>query len=142
VDDSKLKIKQTKYPVDEKINNMNCITCDNIDNISGNYTKAKKYTQIEILKQKQALQTNNNFYNGINISNVIAIFPKYNDINDFNCNIITYIGNDFGKNSRKYHGPVNISKLKITLYDNKGNIVDFNGCDWNISLTAKSLYKL
>lgn len=142
VDDSKLKIKQTKYPVDEKNNNMNCITCDNMDNISGNYTKAKKYTQIEILKQKQALQTNNIFYNGINISNVIAIFPKYNDIKGFNCNIITYIGNDFGKNSRKYHGPVNISKLKITLYDNKGNIVDFNGCDWNISLTAKSLYKV
>ena len=41
--------------------------------------------------------------------------------------------------SRRYFGPVRISKLRFTLYDEFGNIVDLNGADVTISIEIEQL---
>ena len=42
---------------------------------------------------------------------------------------------------RTYFGPVNLSKLKITLYDDRGNIVNLNQQDWSFTLIVEQMYK-
>lgn len=41
---------------------------------------------------------------------------------------------------RKYFGPVNITKLKITILDELGRVIDFNNTDYSISLRIEQLY--
>ena len=45
----------------------------------------------------------------------------------------------FMKSNRKYYNPVKLSKLKITFLDDKGHKINFNGCDWNLSLLTKNI---
>ena len=42
--------------------------------------------------------------------------------------------------SREYFGPVDIHKLKITLFDEYGRIIDLNNMDWSFTLTFEKLY--
>ena len=42
--------------------------------------------------------------------------------------------------SRNYFGPVNIEKLRITLYDEYGRILNLNNMDWSCSLMFECLY--
>jgi hypothetical protein len=47
----------------------------------------------------------------------------------------------FRENKRIYFGPVNIDRLKLTLLDDRGNIVDLHGGDWNVTLISENLYQ-
>jgi hypothetical protein len=42
---------------------------------------------------------------------------------------------------REYHGPIEIEKLQIQLFNDKGFPLTFNGVDWNITLSTEHLYK-
>jgi hypothetical protein len=42
--------------------------------------------------------------------------------------------------SRNYFGPVNIEKLRITLYDEYGRIINLNNMDWSCSLMFECMY--
>lgn len=134
-----LKLQPKVYPMDDK--NMNCIDCSNASEFNGKYTKAEQYAQIELLKNKRinSTQTYNDY---LNVNNVLAIIP-FHHINNTNAkfsSIMSFDSSYFIKKNRKYFGPVDLTKIKFTLYDDYGNIVDFNECDWNFSLIAKSLY--
>ena len=50
-------------------------------------------------------------------------------------------GGTLQDNKRVYFGPVNIERLRIKLLDDKGNIVNLNGCDWCITLISENLYQ-
>ena len=95
-------------------------------------------------KRRQLAPTTNN------ILATIPIIKKSNITEDGSGNIIsmtsninsilTYSGLDeFTK--REYFGPVNIERLQISLYDDKGNYVDMNGIDWSFTLKIKQLYQ-
>ena len=43
--------------------------------------------------------------------------------------------------SREYHGPVDIEKVSIKIYDDKGKILNLNGQDWTMTLLSNHLYK-
>jgi hypothetical protein len=43
--------------------------------------------------------------------------------------------------TRDYFGPVTLQRLKITLVDDNGFIVNLNGNDWSFTFAAKSLYE-
>jgi hypothetical protein len=54
-----------------------------------------------------------------------------------------YVNPDVEKNYiRKYFGPVDIMRLKISILDELGRIVDFNNSDYSISLRIEQLYDL
>lgn len=42
--------------------------------------------------------------------------------------------------SRNYFGPVSIEKLRITLYDEYGRIINLNNMDWSCSLMFECIY--
>ena len=91
---------------------MNCITQGNMDNITGNYTKATKYSQIEILKQKNNMNNNNFLNNNLNVNSILAIIP-FNPSNShitFN-KMISYSFSNETKYNRKYFGPIDIEKV-------------------------------
>ena len=44
-------------------------------------------------------------------------------------------------NKRIYFGPVNINRMRITLLNDKGNLVNLNGADWSITLISENLYQ-
>jgi hypothetical protein len=43
---------------------------------------------------------------------------------------------------RRFFGPVNIQKLRITLYDDLGYILDLNGMDWALELAFECVYSM
>ena len=45
------------------------------------------------------------------------------------------------QNTRDYFGPVDIDRLKIKLVDDRGEIVDLRGLDWNFTLSIEQLYQ-
>jgi hypothetical protein len=42
---------------------------------------------------------------------------------------------------REYFGPVDITQLSISLYDDKGHSLDLNGFDWSCTLMVKCIYQ-
>ena len=42
---------------------------------------------------------------------------------------------------REYHGPIDIEKLSIKIFDDKGNLLNLNGSEWSMTLVSKHLYK-
>jgi hypothetical protein len=43
--------------------------------------------------------------------------------------------------TRSYFGPVTIEKLRLTLYDEYGRVVNLNNMDWSVSLSMSCLYE-
>lgn len=42
---------------------------------------------------------------------------------------------------REYFGPVDLTQLSISLYDDKGHLLDLNGFDWSCTLMVKCIYQ-
>jgi hypothetical protein len=42
---------------------------------------------------------------------------------------------------RTYFGPVNIDRMRVTLLDDKGNVINLNGAEWSITLITENLYQ-
>lgn len=75
-------------------------------------------------------------------SNVIARFNlayQISDIGSYQRTDSSSIANPFCA-KREYFGPVNIQKLEFTLYDDLGNILDLNNCDWSCTLAFEKQY--
>ena len=45
------------------------------------------------------------------------------------------------ENKRIYFGPVNLVRMRISLIDDMGNLVNLNGADWNVTLISDILYQ-
>jgi hypothetical protein len=53
----------------------------------------------------------------------------------------TSFGANLLLNERRYYGPVDITKMKVRLVDDKGNTINLNGADWNMSIIVNELYQ-
>jgi hypothetical protein len=51
------------------------------------------------------------------------------------------LGSSMAYNRRTYFGPVNIERLRVSLQDDKGNLLNLNGADWSMSVIVEHLYK-
>lgn len=90
----------------------------------------------------------NNYYisaytDSINSNNIIA---RINMASIQQSNGVYQTGEDDGfstqiNRSRQYFGPVNIEKLRITLYDEYGRIVNLNNMDWSCALMFEQVYE-
>jgi hypothetical protein len=70
----------------------------------------------------------------------IGIIPMKHTGLDFG-DVFIENGGGMPINERSYFGPVNISRLAIKLLDDKGNILNLNGCDWSFSFVCDTLYQ-
>jgi hypothetical protein len=101
-------------------------------------TQAQIYTINEIIKTRN--KTISFRSKAPTNSDTFAIIPiKYGSMTTGQ--LYTEISGQFQDNKRIYFGPVDIDRLRITLLDDKGNIVDLHGGDWCITLISENLYQ-
>jgi len=62
-------------------------------------------------------------------------------INDAPATPLVDFSGPLQNNIREYFGPVDITNLHVTLYDDKGYPLGLNGVDWSFTILVKSLYQ-
>lgn len=101
-------------------------------------TQAQIYTINEIIKNRN--KTISFRSKAPTNSDTFAIIPiKYGSMSTGQ--LYTELSGQFQDNKRVYFGPVDIDRLRVTLLDDKGNIVDLHGGDWCITLISENLYQ-
>ena len=150
IDNEKMFIKKPVY-FSNLDNSLNCITEDNFDSyVNMNFerngdkftrtqlTKAQLYTALSINNYRSNYNTKNSKIDTANINNVIAVIPFESKSLIWGQSLFMSDKNRF---ARKYFGPVDITKMKIGLYDDKGNILNLNGQEWSMTLKTKHQYQ-
>lgn len=103
-------------------------------------TQSQIYSINEINSQKKEESNRTVSYNNSNIMAIIHL-PSIT-LNEDNRGMSYNIEfNNQSLNTRIYFGPVCIEKLDISLYDDKGNILNLHGHDWSLTMIAEELYK-
>jgi len=101
-------------------------------------TQNQQYSINEILKSRQNVE--NIKLTSPSIDNFFAIIPFDTDNLSFGDTITERVIVD-NVNERIYFGPVDIERLKITLMDDTGNILNLNGAEWTFTLISEELYQ-
>jgi len=126
--------------------NLDCLTPSNITTstqmnnamVDTGLTRAQIYTRAQINQNKILVNQQNNYLEPNVQNNVLAIVP-------FESFMTTTWGHkyftDKNKYVREYHGPVEIEKLQIRLFDDKGYEMNFNGANWSLTMITENLYK-
>lgn len=97
-------------------------------------TQAQLYTANEILLNRSDEKERPTAPNNSNIFGIITL-PLNIDEREYG---ISSFDIAF---KRHYFGPVNIDRLKVSLLDDKGNILNLGGRDWFFSIKATELYQ-
>jgi hypothetical protein len=123
-----------------------------MDKLNQTYTTRQQYvpsaprilTQSQLYTINEIIKNNERSYEyklkAPVVSDTFAILPlklsnpKFGDV-------YTEFSGSIQDNKRDYFGPVNISRLRIKLLDDKGNVVNLNGCDWCITIISDNLYQ-
>lgn len=113
---------------------------------SNNLTQNQIYSITEIMNNNvNAESLNGNvpiskYSYGPFISDVLAIVPiKTGGVTNGQTIIID--GGTLQTQNRKYFGPINLNRLLITLYDDRGHIVNLNNSNWSFTLLVDQIYK-
>jgi hypothetical protein len=109
-----------------------------IPNAPTRLTQAQLYSANQIMENRR--NTTNIRTPGPTTTDVLAVIPLKVGGLSFGDKYIEF-GSSLLQNERVYFGPVNISRMRITLRDDKGNIVNLNGADWSFSLISTHLYE-
>ncbi len=105
-------------------------------------TPGKTYTarQLASFQEKvRSVQAQENSYSrGPYVKDVFSMIPlKTGPVGG----TFTEFGGTLQNQDRMYFGPVNIHRLSIKLMNDRGDIVDLNGMDWNFALVCEQLYR-
>jgi len=103
-------------------------------------TFSQIYTFNQISANRGGSGTNKNREMGPKTSDVFAVIPLRPQGLSIGQHYIDY-GPSLLTNQRVYFGPVVINKLRVTLRDDKGHIVNLHGNDWSFSLVTEELYE-
>jgi len=57
-----------------------------------------------------------------------------------NGSVYVEFGGTLQNQERLYFGPVNISRMKVQLVSDRGDVIDLNGANWSFSLICEQLY--
>ena len=104
----------------------------------------RKLTQAQLYSINQILDNRNTTYkyrtSGPTTTDVFAIIPLKKQGFEAGDAIVD-LGSSLMYNTRTYFGPVNISRMRVSLQDDKGNTLNLNGSDWSITIMAETLYQ-
>jgi hypothetical protein len=101
-------------------------------------TQAQIYTINEIIKNRN--KTISFRAKAPTNSDTFALIPiKYGSMSTGQ--LYTEVSGQFQDNKRVYFGPVDIDRLRITLLDDRGNVVDLHGADWCVTIISENLYQ-
>jgi hypothetical protein len=113
---------------------------DTQTNDAGNkLTQAQLYTITEIANSKTKDESIN-YGTGPFAKDVFGLIPiKTAALN--NGNVYVEFGGTLQNQQRKYFGPVNISRMAVSLLSDKGDVMNLNGSNWSFSLIVEQLYQ-
>ena len=101
-------------------------------------TQSQIYTINEINKNKN---NNTNYKSKAPTSpDILSVLPIKNSGVSTGSMLIEFSGS-LQESKRTYFGPVNIDKMRVKLLDDKGNVINLNGCDWCVTLICECLYQ-
>jgi hypothetical protein len=101
-------------------------------------TQSQIYTINEINKNKN---NNTNYKSKAPTSpDILSVLPIKNSGISTGSMLIEFSGS-LQESKRTYFGPVNIDKMRVKLLDDKGNVINLNGCDWCVTLICECLYQ-
>lgn len=97
-------------------------------------------TNYSINQELNALTPAQNIFSpGVYLKDVFGIIPM--DTSTLTNNqIFVQIASTLQDQRRIYFGPVNIYRMGISLYTDRGQIIDLNGADWSFQMIAEQLY--
>ena len=134
--------QSTKLPIPsyKDVNNLNCNEDGDQPFFSKvaprKLTQAQLYTINTIVEDRQKSKDRNA---APTLSDAFCTIPIPRDINQ-NDKLVLF-SNQISTSTRKYFGPVNIERVRASLYDDQGNIVNLRGHDWSFTLKVKQLYQ-
>jgi hypothetical protein len=104
----------------------------------------RQLTQAQLYSINQILDNRKSTYkyrtSGPTTTDVFAIIPLKKQGLESGDTLID-LGSSLMYNTRTYFGPVNISRMRVSLQDDKGNVINMNGGDWSITIMAETLYQ-
>ena len=145
IDDTDTTLNAPSY-IDANIN-FSCFTSTSgynspfpvyIPNAPTRLTQAQLYSANQILENRK--NTTSYRIAGPTTTDVLAVIPLKVGGLSFGDKYVEF-GSSLLQNERVYFGPVNISRMRVTLRDDKGNVVNLNGADWSFSLISTHLYE-
>jgi hypothetical protein len=105
-----------------------------------NLTSAQLYTINEIMKNNaEAGNVSTRYALSPIISDTLAIIPIKSAYTMGE--MYTDFSGSLQDNKRSYFGPVNIDRMRIQLYNDKGNILNLHGSEWTLCLICETLYQ-
>ena len=107
-------------------------------------TFSQIYTFNQITANRGGSGPNKNRDMGPKTSDVFAVIPLRTGVGAAGLSMGQHYidsGPTLLSNQRAYFGPVVINKLRVTLRDDKGHIVNLHGNDWSFSLVTEELYE-
>lgn len=104
--------------------------------IPSGLTTAQAYTITEILSQQK--NTLDIKYSGGTSANSFARIPLF--VND-TFGVMISTTNNLKVNTRTYLGPVDITRIKVQLYNDKGQLLDLNAGDFSFAIQIEQLYQ-
>jgi hypothetical protein len=105
-----------------------------------NLTQSQLYTLNEITRERQKISKL--IIDSPTENNVFGIIPNtLGSNNDFGDAIIL-TSNQIGNNTRDYFGKVDIERMAVRLYDDKGHLMNLNGTNWSFTLRALCSYNV
>lgn len=102
-------------------------------------TQAQRQTLNEVYNTR-ATQTITKLVSPI-MPNIIASIPVSKKGGSFDDVLVASSSVLSNYSLRVFFGPVNINRMRITLYDERGNVVNLNGSDWSLTLSCEFLYQ-
>jgi len=106
--------------------------------LSSNLTEKQRYTIDQLRLAMDGKPADR--YTSPNSTDIIGRIPISRDPTSSFQNIV-YTNLDEKSDNRIYFGPVNLSKFRIRLLNDKGLILNLNNMDWSFSIIVTQLYQ-
>ena len=101
-------------------------------------TQAQVYSINQILENRKA--TYKSRVTGPTTTDVLGIIPiKKQGLSSGD--MLVDLGSSLAYNTRTYFGPVNISRLRVSLQDDMGRTLNLHGANWSIAILVEALYQ-
>jgi hypothetical protein len=102
-------------------------------------TEKQLYAANAITQENEVIQTTRVYSDPPYVKDMFALIPlKLSSLN--HGEVFTEYGGTLQDNDRKYFGPVNITKMRIKLLNDRGDVLDLNGSNWSFSIVFEYLY--
>ena len=131
-------------PSYSSMSNYSCDICGNQISTGSTNVDSNNLTMNQVYSLNQTLNAQQNqpkpYTTGPFVKDVFAFIPlRVSGLQ--NGQIFVETSGQLQQQERLYFGPVNISRMSITLYNDKGTVLDLNGTNFSFSFVCEQLYQ-